>query len=88
MKNLKSYDGMGMVTALILWGARDQSHEQFADQVAAVLAERFRDWSDERKADLYALLAERLTTDKGFGAFHKDVAYCLKKNEQWASRHG
>jgi hypothetical protein len=45
-------------------------------------------FTDERMADLYGLLAERLKADMMHGEMRVVCSACLFLNEQWANRHG
>lgn len=75
------------VTALIFAGKlggnglEEAAHE--------VLATFFEDMPDEQKADLYALLAEKLDEDMGVNHAQAVVSRCLWDNQNnWAARHG
>lgn len=69
-----------LLAATILTARRDE--EQLDFPVAAVLAELFDDWSDERKADLYARLAERLPADAKLIEAERICSNCLRENHK------
>lgn len=51
------------------------------ETLAPAIEELFSDFSDERKADLYALLAEAVTKGMLFTALTAAINRCLNKNE-------
>jgi hypothetical protein len=51
------------------------------DNTAIALEALFRDYTDEQKADLYALLQEAVNRDMSFVELTDCCAECLRKNE-------
>ncbi len=73
---------------LLLVAERQQRETPGLEEAAHVVLERyFTDWPDERKADLYALMAERVRGDMPSGKMEETVSRCLWDNENgWAAR--
>lgn len=79
------------MTLLLLAEKLNQRDDHTGIEEAAhvVLAAYFRDWCDEQKADLYALLAEKVTADMPLAHMERIVSDCLWDNlNEWAKRHG
>lgn len=75
------------VSLLLIAEGQQRKGGTFEDDIADVLAAYFREWSDERKADLYALLAEKVKHDDKLADMQKVVSDCLWNNENnWAQR--
>jgi len=55
--------------------------------IADAITQYLEHWTDERKADLYALLAERVVKQMTFNEMLAAVSHCLWKNEEWL-HHG
>lgn len=77
--------------ALLLY-AQGNTPEPEAD-VGYAISELHEDWTDERKADFYALLVEGMDhIDTRFQFSFNAVLQIVKKayasNEHWAARHG
>lgn len=51
------------------------------EKAATVLARYLSDWSDERKADLYARLVEKLTADMTIAQMEQHVSLALWQNQ-------
>ena len=56
------------------------------EATARAIAVLFTGYSEERKADLYALIAERVHGRMGFTELSEAVDYCLLKNERYFTR--
>lgn len=71
--------------ATLIWARKSQGADM---EYAAyeVIAEYMEDWTDERKADLYALIAESLSVDFTFTQLEEAVATALWKNIAWTIR--
>jgi hypothetical protein len=52
------------------------------DGIYRVVGMYFKDWSDDRKADLYALLVESITPQQTFSARFVAIANALWRNER------
>lgn len=75
--------------ALLLVAAQRGTSEDYGYRVAEVIEHLMEigDWSDERKADLYALLADTVKVDDSLHTIDGKVAAALSKNSRrWA--HG
>lgn len=70
---------MNTSLAVVLWTHKGDS-ESLPYKVYEVLGEMFEGWPDDRKADLYALLAEKLSADMTFEDFEHTVGVCMAKN--------
>jgi hypothetical protein len=73
---------------LLLWAQR--STPQPEEEIADAIADLHAGWSDERKADLYALMAESIGSalPESFGGLVLKLDACYSSNERWAARHG
>lgn len=73
--------------ALLLTAEKQQPGRDLEEATHVVLARYFEDWPDEKKADLYALLAEKVSADMSFMQTEQIVSRCLWDNDnQWAAR--
>lgn len=52
------------------------------ETTAAAIEDLFEDYTDEQKADLYALLQEAVNRDMAFVELSDAVDTCLRKNEE------
>lgn len=75
-------------TVTLLLVAERQRETPGLEEAAYVVLDRyFADWPDEKKADLYALMAERVKGDMPLGKMEAAVSRCLWDNENgWAAR--
>lgn len=65
------------------------NRDDFDELLQASIEMLFDEYTDERKADLYAMLAERVTPQATFDALVDTVSRTLWDNENfWAARHG
>ena len=69
-----------LLTVTLLTAKRDE--EQLPFPVHAVLEELHADWSEERRADLYARLADSLTADMKYPEAERVVSRCLRENHK------
>lgn len=69
--------------SLLLMAAQAKAHE-FEYRVHEVIKNLMdlMDWSDERRADLYALLVESVTPEDGMLAVEQKVSRALVKNTE------
>jgi DNA-binding protein Fis len=76
--------------ALLLAAERAQITRPTLEEAAhTVLARYFEDWVEEQKADLYALLAEKVTANMTISQMVRAVSRCMWDNQNhWAARHG
>lgn len=65
--------------AVVLWAGKEDE-DSLPYKVYEVLADMFEGWPDDRRADLYALLAESLSASMTFEDFEHTVNVCLTKN--------
>lgn len=72
--------------ALLIYARRAEGPESSTHDVLCHLAD-IADWSDERKADLYALIAESVTAADPFFMVDAKVNDALWTNEDWARRY-
>lgn len=70
------------ITLLIMAEPQSKRLEDNVYQVLSHLID-LAEWSDERRADLYARLAERLKPDMTMLIMERVVEYCLIRNEEW-----
>lgn len=70
------------LTVLLFAGNRTlrEQHEEFEYELHDVVNVYFQGWPDERKADLYARLAESVRGDMGFAEASAAVSRCLRAN--------
>lgn len=61
--------------------AAEREPDGLEERAAVVLARFFHDWSDERKADLYALLAESLTAGDTIATMTVKCSAALWRNQ-------
>lgn len=69
-----------LLAATLLTAKREE--EQLAYPVHAVLEELHSDWREERRADLYARLAEGLPAGAKFIEAERIVSRCLRENHR------
>lgn len=82
---VKSRHPEAMTVATLVWSGRNQPGLE--ESVAEGIALYFEGWPDEQKADLYALMAEKLTEDQPYDVFVGVVSDCLWDNlNHWARR--
>lgn len=67
--------------ALLLVGGNDAKVEQDYEPIADAIEVTLRGYPDEQKADLYALLAERVRPGMVFADLTSEVSYALSLNE-------
>lgn len=69
--------------SLLLLAAQRCKPEDYEYRIAEIIQNLMdiRAWTDERRADLYALLTESITVDDGMLAIEKKVNAALQKNE-------
>lgn len=65
-------------TLATLLSSRPADYETTAGAIEAL----FEDYTDEQKADLYALLQERINATMSFVELSDSVDYCLLNNER------
>lgn len=75
---------------LLLIAERQQMTRPTLEEAAhTVLARYFEDISEEQKADLYTLMAERVEARMTMSEMQLVVSRCLWDNQNhWAARHG
>jgi DNA-binding protein Fis len=75
---------------MLLIAERSQITRPTLEEASAVVLERyFEDWIEEQKADLYALLAEKVEATMTMTRMMQVVSDCLWSNQNhWAERHG
>lgn len=66
---------------LLLVGFR-WNHRELGESIHDAIEQLFRDWPDEKKADLYARLAERVEDGMGYFNTRAAVLDCLRDNQQ------
>lgn len=71
---------MTLTLLLVSEGMQHKYTNRFDDAVHEVLERLFTNWSDEKKADLYARLAERVTHDMPIAQMERAVDDCLCDN--------
>ena len=77
------------VTLMIVAERQHRYRPSLEESAATVLERYFQDWADEQKADLYALLAEKVKPNMTIGQMEEVVSRCLWDNQNnWAARHG
>lgn len=75
------------LTLLLVAEGQQKHHDSFDDAVSTVIESLFSEWGDERKADLYALLADRVQHDMPIGKMEEVVQRCLWDNQNhWEGR--
>lgn len=67
--------------ALLLHGF-SLHHRELGESIHDSIEQLFRDWPDEKKADLYARLAERVEDGMGYFNTRAAVLDCLRDNQQ------
>lgn len=67
--------------ALLLHGF-SLHHRELGESIHDSIEQLFRDWPDEKKADLYARLAERVEDGMGYFNIRAAVLDCLRDNQQ------
>lgn len=79
-----------VTVTMMLVAARVQPNRPSLEEATAdVLAAYFADWCDEQKADLYALLAEKVQASMTIGQMEQMVSRCLWDNQnEWTRRYG
>ena len=70
------------ITLLIMAEPQTNKLEENVYKVLSHLIDLAK-WSDERRADLYARLAERLKPGMTMLVMERVVEYCLIYNEEW-----
>lgn len=66
--------------AVLLWSRRYPSHE-FDRNLHDVIAALYATWSDARKADLYARVAEAVTPDMRYASLALACSICTLRNK-------
>lgn len=73
--------------SLLLMSPQARWSDDFEGEVALVIESLFSEWTDERKADLYALLAEKVTPHMRLIDIEKVVSGALWDNcNNWGRR--
>lgn len=67
--------------ALLLVGFR-WNHRELGESIHDSIEQLFRDWPDEKKADLYARLAERVQDGMAYFSIRAAVLDCIRDNQQ------
>lgn len=80
----QSGDQLTTTLTLLLVAAQRVGREQYEYEVHEVLHKLIdlADWADEQKADLYALLVERIRADMRMTEIEGHVRDCLRKNDR------
>lgn len=73
------YDQTATQLTLLLQGARS-FEEDLGQDLYEIMKNMFMDWHDEKKADLYARLAERVERGMGYFNMRQAVVDCLTDN--------
>lgn len=77
------------VTLLLCAERTDRAFKGLEEAAHDVLARYFEDWCDEQKADLYALMAEKVHGNMTIGQMQAAVSDCLWDNQnEWLNRYG
>lgn len=71
--------------ATLIW-SRKEAGEDLEYAAYEVIGEYMADWTDERKADIYAMLAEELSATMPFPAMVEAVSECIRRNIAWNLR--
>ena len=66
--------------AVLLWSRRSPSHE-FDHRLHDVIAALYATWSDARKADLYARIAEAVKPDMRYASLALACSICTLRNK-------
>lgn len=84
MRAPQSGEQLTTTLTLLLLAAQRVGKDKFEYEVHEVLSHLIdlADWSDEQKADLYALLVERITADMRMTEIEGHVRDCLRKNDR------
>jgi len=72
-------------TALATLLAKAKTEPEELSKTALAIEQMFSDWSDERKADLYALVEHAIRDDMTFAEVQTSLDLCLIRNQE---RHG
>lgn len=67
-----------LTLATLIWARKEEGLDYAAH---TILEEYAGDWEDERKADLYALIAESVSDTMPFPAVVEAVAEAMRRNE-------
>lgn len=83
-------DQLRTTLTLLLLAAQRVGKEQYEYEVYEVLHHLIdlAGWGDERKADLYAMLVERIRADMTMLEIERHVEDCLRKNQREFIRRG